>query len=96
MMSSTKARKTAKQPEIKIAPKVKSPITPEKQAYLDRCAKRKKILAKKKRPAEKVRIYTPPVKGEAPFAYMVERGPKQSKQKPETEAEVGVEQHGAE
>jgi len=93
-MSSTKARKTAKQPKVKIAPKVKSPITPEKQAYLDRCAKRKQILAKKQRPVEKARTYMPPVKGEAPFAYMVERGPKQSEQEPEAVAEV--EQNGTE
>ena len=91
-MSSTKARKTAKQPKVQIAPKVKSPITPEKQAYLDRCAKRQKILAKKQRPVEKVRTYTPLVEGEAPFAYMVERGPKQSEQEPRLE-EV---EHGTE
>jgi hypothetical protein len=86
-MSSKKARKTVKQPKVKIAPKVKLPITPEKQAYLDRCAKRQKILAKKQRPVEKVRTYTPLVEGEAPFAYMVERGPKLSEQELEVVAE---------
>jgi len=60
------------------ASKTEQPVTPEKQAYLDRCKKRGEILAKKRRPPEQVKVYTPPVKGEAPFAYMVERGPKKS------------------
>ena len=94
-MSSKKSRQSKKEQvkgqaltyKVLKASKVEQPITPEKQAYLDRCEKRKKVLEKlaKRRPVEKVRAYTPPVKGEAPFAYMVERGPKKSEQENPTE-----------
>jgi hypothetical protein len=56
------------------------PISPEKQAYLDRCAKRKRTLAEleSRRRIKKIGI-TYDCKhntDEAPFAFMVERGPK--------------------
>jgi hypothetical protein len=94
-MSSKKARQNKKEQakdktlayKVLKASQIEQPVTPEKQAYLDRCEKRKKVLEKlaKRRPIEKVRTYAPPVKGEAPFAYMVERGPKKSEQENPTE-----------
>jgi hypothetical protein len=56
------------------------PITPEKQEYLDRCAKRQKALSKieSRRKKRKIGIKFTPLDGDAPCAYMVEHVKKEA------------------